>query len=55
MVFLANGDDPELVVFPTHRHVHDLPSFGLQRLVLVRAEVAPSTVRALPIGAPDGG
>ncbi len=27
MVFLANGDDPELVVFPTHRHVHALPSF----------------------------
>lgn len=27
MAFLANGDDPELVVFPTHRHVHSLPSF----------------------------
>ena len=24
MVFLANGDDPDLVVFPTHRHVHGL-------------------------------
>jgi len=24
MTFLANGDDPNLVVFPTHRHVHDL-------------------------------
>lgn len=27
MVFFANGDDPELVVFPTHRHVHSLPRF----------------------------
>ena len=27
MVFLANGDDPDLVVFPTHRHVHGLESF----------------------------
>ena len=27
MVFLANGDDPDLVVFPTHRHVHSLPRF----------------------------
>jgi uncharacterized protein (DUF1015 family) len=28
MAFLANGDDPDLVVFPTHRHVHALPSFA---------------------------
>ncbi|HVH41019.1 MAG TPA: DUF1015 domain-containing protein, partial [Labilithrix sp.] len=27
MVFLANGDDPDLVVFPTHRHVHSLSRF----------------------------
>ncbi len=27
LVFFANGDDPDLVVFPTHRHVHSLPSF----------------------------
>jgi uncharacterized protein (DUF1015 family) len=27
MVFLCNGDDPNLVVFPTHRLVHSLPSF----------------------------
>jgi uncharacterized protein (DUF1015 family) len=27
MVFFANGDDPDLVVFPTHRHVHSLPRF----------------------------
>jgi uncharacterized protein (DUF1015 family) len=29
MTFLVNGDDPDLVVFPTHRHVHSLPSFSL--------------------------
>ncbi|MBK6696228.1 MAG: DUF1015 domain-containing protein [Myxococcales bacterium] len=27
MAFLANGDDPNLVVFPTHRHLHSLASF----------------------------
>lgn len=27
MVFLCNGDDPNLVVFPTHRLVHSLASF----------------------------
>jgi uncharacterized protein (DUF1015 family) len=27
MVFLTNGYDPDLVVFPTHRHVHSLPRF----------------------------
>jgi uncharacterized protein (DUF1015 family) len=33
MVFLANGDDPELVVFPTHRHVHGLASFDYARAI----------------------
>jgi uncharacterized protein (DUF1015 family) len=28
MVFLCNGDDPNLVVFATHRLVHSLPSFA---------------------------
>jgi uncharacterized protein (DUF1015 family) len=28
MTFLANGDSPDLVVFPTHRHVHSLPGFS---------------------------
>jgi len=28
MTFLVNGDDPDLVVFPTHRHVHSLTSFS---------------------------
>ncbi|MBV9947755.1 MAG: DUF1015 domain-containing protein [Myxococcales bacterium] len=33
MTFLVNGDDPHLVVFPTHRHVHSLASFSFDRLV----------------------
>ncbi len=33
MAFLANGDDPKLVVFPTHRHVHSLPQFSFDDLV----------------------
>lgn len=37
MVFLVNGDDPNLVVFPTHRHVHSLPSFSFDD-VLVKAK-----------------
>jgi hypothetical protein len=32
MTFLANGDDPYLVVFPTHRFVHSLPSFSFDDL-----------------------
>lgn len=36
-VLLANGDDPGLVVFPTHRLVHSLPSADFSTLVL-RAE-----------------
>lgn len=30
---LVNGDDPGLVVFPTHRLVHSLPSFDLEQLL----------------------
>jgi uncharacterized protein (DUF1015 family) len=33
MTFLVNGDDPNLVVFATHRHVHSLPSFSYEALV----------------------
>ncbi|MGO9833663.1 MAG: DUF1015 domain-containing protein [Polyangiaceae bacterium] len=33
MTFLANGDDPNLVVFPTHRHVHSLSSFSYDDLL----------------------
>jgi uncharacterized protein (DUF1015 family) len=49
MVFLANGDDPELVVFPTHRHVHGLPAFDY-RTMITRAE-SLFTSRPLPSGA----
>lgn len=31
MVFFANGDDPDLVVFPTHRHIHSLASFDFAK------------------------
>jgi len=33
MTFLANGDDPNLVVFPTHRHVHSLGQFSFEELL----------------------
>jgi uncharacterized protein (DUF1015 family) len=49
MTFLVNGDDPNLVVFPTHRHVHSLASFSFDDLV-TRATQA-FTVRTLASGA----
>lgn len=30
--FFCNGDDPNLVVFPTHRHVHSLSKFDFDEL-----------------------
>ncbi len=33
LTFLVNGDDPHLVVFPTHRHVHSLASFSFDDLL----------------------
>ena len=33
MTFLVNGDDPHLVVFPTHRHVHSLTSFSFDAML----------------------
>jgi len=33
MAFLANGDDPKLVVFPTHRHIHSLAHFSFDDLL----------------------
>jgi uncharacterized protein (DUF1015 family) len=39
MSFLANGDDPKLVVFPTHRHVHSLQRFSFDEM-LARANDA---------------
>ena len=37
MTFLANGDDPHLVVFPTHRHLHALPDFSFDDLLRAAA------------------
>lgn len=34
MVFLANEDDPNLLVFPTHRLVHSLSKFSLDDLLV---------------------
>src|SRR5579859_4249722 len=45
MTFLANGDDPDLVVFPTHRHVHSLPAFSYDDM-LARAA---ATFRVEPL------
>lgn len=36
MTFLANGDDPRLVVFPTHRHVHSLAPASVDFDALLR-------------------
>jgi hypothetical protein len=33
LVFFANGDDPDLLVFPTHRHVHSLSRFDFNEAV----------------------
>jgi uncharacterized protein (DUF1015 family) len=33
MTFLTNGDDPNLVVFPTHRLVHSLASFSFDAML----------------------
>jgi uncharacterized protein (DUF1015 family) len=38
MTFLANGDDPHLVVFPTHRLVHSLATFSFDDLLVRAAE-----------------
>jgi uncharacterized protein (DUF1015 family) len=39
MTFLANGDDRNLVVFPTHRYVHSLTSFSFDDLVVRARDV----------------
>lgn len=49
MVFFANGDDPDLVVFPTHRHVHSLPRFDFAEAVKGASELFDVT--PLPPGA----
>ncbi|HEY6460495.1 MAG TPA: DUF1015 domain-containing protein [Polyangiaceae bacterium] len=50
MTYLANGDDPGLVVFPTHRHVHSLASFSFDRLLADAGDTFEATM--LPAGAP---
>jgi uncharacterized protein (DUF1015 family) len=52
MTFLCNGDDPELVVFPTHRHVHSLPSFSFDEMV--RRAGDTFRIEPLAIGADAG-
>jgi len=37
--FFANGDDPDLLVFATHRHVHSLASFDWDALLKGAAEI----------------
>jgi uncharacterized protein (DUF1015 family) len=49
MVFFANGDDPNLVVFPTHRHVHSLARFDFEELA--KGAGALFDVKPLPGGA----
>ncbi len=49
MVFFANGDDPDLVVFPTHRHVHSLAKFDFEELA--KGAGALFDVKPLPGGA----
>jgi uncharacterized protein (DUF1015 family) len=49
MVFFTNGDDPDLMVFPTHRHVHSLPRFDFAEAVKGASELFDVT--PLPPGA----
>ncbi len=49
MVFFANGDDPNLVVFPTHRHIHSLSTFDFNELGKKAADLFDVT--PLPGGA----
>ncbi len=47
-IFLANMDDPGLVVFPTHRVVHGLPNFDLR--ATLDAAKKYFTVEEMPLG-----
>jgi uncharacterized protein (DUF1015 family) len=53
MAFLCNGDDPNLVVFATHRLVHSLPSFDWDDFVRRAGdlfEVTPKSGSAAELG-----
>jgi len=52
MSFLYNGDDPDLMVFATHRLVHSLPSFDAGELLRKAGDLFEVT--PLPEGAKDG-
>jgi uncharacterized protein (DUF1015 family) len=52
MTFLVNGDDPDLVVFPTHRMVHSLAAFSFDDLV--RSARDTFVVQELATGAEAG-
>lgn len=52
MTFLANGDDPNLVVFPTHRVVHSLPTFSYDGLLTRAADWFSVTPLARAVDAP---
>jgi uncharacterized protein (DUF1015 family) len=47
--FFCNGDDPDLMVFATHRHVHSLSRFDFEELVKGASEMFDVTM--LPPGA----
>jgi uncharacterized protein (DUF1015 family) len=50
-IFLANMDDPGLLVFPTHRVVHGLPAFDAEALVRRAGEffeVEPAAAKDAP-------
>jgi uncharacterized protein (DUF1015 family) len=47
--FFANGDDPNLMVFATHRHVHSLSRFDFEELLKGASEMFDVTM--LPPGA----
>jgi uncharacterized protein (DUF1015 family) len=49
MTFLVSSDDPNLVVFPTHRQVHSLPTFSFDTLVRLARDTF--VVDELPRGA----
>jgi uncharacterized protein (DUF1015 family) len=54
MSFLCNGDDPELVVFATHRLVHSLPSFDWDAFVGKAAELFEVTPLTGDLKAAEG-
>lgn len=47
--FFCNGDDPDLMVFPTHRHVHSLPKFDYKEALAGAGTLFD--VKELPPGA----